>query len=57
LIASTAVEFETLLKADKTQEKTWGKKQERKRGYRMKVCTHFSSIMEEGMFMSIICIP
>jgi hypothetical protein len=26
LIASTAVEFETLLKADKTQEKTWGKK-------------------------------
>jgi hypothetical protein len=26
LIASTAVEFETLLKADKTQEITWGEK-------------------------------
>jgi hypothetical protein len=41
LVVSTAVEFETLLKADKTQEKTWGKKKERKRGYRMKVCTPF----------------
>jgi hypothetical protein len=49
-----------LLKADKTQEKTWGKKEERKRGYRMKVCALISSIlrlMDEGMFTSIIYIP
>jgi hypothetical protein len=60
LVASTAVEFETLLKEDKTQGKTWGKKKERKRGYRMKVCTTFSSIlrlMDYGMFTSIIYIP
>jgi len=59
LIASTAVEFETLLKAGKTQEKTWGKKKERKRGYRMKVCVHFPSILshDEGMFTSIIYLP
>jgi hypothetical protein len=49
LIASTAVEFETLLKAGKMEEKTWGKKKERKRGYRMKVWVHFPSILRVMM--------
>lgn len=60
LIASAAVEFETHLKADKKLEKTWGKKRERRRGHRMKVCRPFSSIlrlMDEGMFTSIVYIP